>query len=156
MLNTSSNKSETCIFILQKGRGKVNFRQQQRSLIKLYARTSFNTQALKKEICKNIFGYFKHTVSNWALTRFVPFFNRRKQNFSDSVLQIISGKICLQIKKWQGTKKLKLENRISNAKKVNIILLLQFFQFFLIFLKYFQMDNIWVAVALQMKSNHRL
>ena len=59
VLNTSSNKSETCIFILQKGRGKVNFRQQQRSLIKLYARTSFNTQALKKEICKNIFWLFQ-------------------------------------------------------------------------------------------------
>ena len=59
MFNTSSsNNSETTIFILQKGGENVNFRQQQRSLIKMYARTSLNTHAPKNILQKN-FGSFQ-------------------------------------------------------------------------------------------------
>ena len=60
MLNTSSNNGEKSIFILQKGGENVNFRQQQRSLIKMYARTSLNTHA-PKIFCKRILVHFKHS-----------------------------------------------------------------------------------------------
>ena len=126
MLSTSSNKSETCIFILQKGRGKVNFRQQQRSLIKLYARTSFNTQARKKEICKIIFWLFQTYSFKLSIDKIRSFFQQTQTKFFWQVYCKLSvAKFVCRLKNDKA-QKIETWEQNSKCKKVNIILVRKF------------------------------
>ena len=130
MLSTSSNKSETCIFILQKGRGNVNFRQQQRSLIKLYMRVHLLTlKRRKKDLQKIFFGYFKPTVSNWASTRFVPFSSDINKLFWQCITKLLVTKFVCRLKNDKA-QKIETWEQNSKCKKVNIILVRNFFSNF--------------------------
>ena len=130
-------------FYIAKGRGNVNFRQQQRSLIKLYMRVHLLTLKRRKwDLQKYFFGYFKHTVSNWASTRFVPFF-MDTIFFWQCIAKLLATEFVCRLKNDKA-QKIETWEQNSKCKRVNIVLLLHFF-ISLIFLNHKQLDDIWVV-----------
>ena len=73
-------------FYIAKGRGNVNFRQQQRSLIKLYMRVHLNTHAPKMRFAKIRFLVISSTQFQIEHRQDLFLFSWT-QFFSDSVLQ---------------------------------------------------------------------
>ena len=143
MLSTSSNKSETCIFILQKGRGNVNFRQQQRSLIKLYMRVHLLTLKRRKKICKKSFLVISSLQFQIEHRQDLFLFHRTQTNFFwQCITKLLVTKFVCRLKNDKA-QKIETWEQNSKCKKVNIILVRKIF--FPIFLNHLQIDNIWEA-----------